>query len=66
MEGENLMKINLDQLTVNILELANRLIGTRTFFVSMLNHDKYTILKVLNNNGSNVEAGAEYSFSDTL
>ncbi|MFN7250252.1 MAG: hypothetical protein ACK4M9_05595 [Anaerobacillus sp.] len=60
------MNINLDQLTVTILELANRLIGTRTFFISMLNNDKYTILKVLNNNGSKVEEGGEYSFSETL
>ncbi|WP_161568147.1 hypothetical protein [Anaerobacillus alkaliphilus] len=58
--------MNLDHLTQSILELANRLIGTRTFFVSMIDNDKYTILKVVNNNGSNIVEGLETPFHQTL
>jgi hypothetical protein len=63
---EGVLFMNLDQLTHSILELANRLIGTRTLFISVLNNEEYRILKVINNGGSNIEEGAELPFSETL
>ncbi|QOY35568.1 hypothetical protein AWH56_023305 [Anaerobacillus isosaccharinicus] len=60
------MNLNLDKLTLTILELANRLIGTRTFFISMLGNEKYTIIKVLNTDGCDIEEGAQIPINETL
>lgn len=66
MEGAQTMNLNLDKLTLTILELANRLIGTRTFFISLLGNEKYTIIKVLNTDGCEIEEGAQIPFNETL
>lgn len=66
MEGAQTMNLNLDKLTLTILELANRLIGTRTFFISMLGNEKYTIIKVLNTDGCDIEEGAQIPINETL
>lgn len=64
MEGASVMK--LDNITHTILQLTSKLIGTRTFFVSIIDDDTYKIVKVLNNEGSNISEGTEFPFQQTL
>lgn len=50
----------------SILDVAKNLIGTRTFFISRIGNHMFSVLKVLNQNGSNIEDGATLTLEHSV
>lgn len=61
-EGFDILTINetykdFDEIANDVLKIANHVVGTRTFFISRINHENFSLLKTLNYNGSLIEEG---------
>jgi hypothetical protein len=70
-EGFDIVTLNetykdFDEIANDVLRIANHVVGTRTFFISRINHDNFSLLKTLNHNGSLIEEGDNIPFDDIV
>ncbi|MBE4909442.1 hypothetical protein IMZ08_15425 [Bacillus luteolus] len=50
----------------SILDVAKELIGTRTLFISRTGNHMFSVLKVLNQNGSTIEDGTTLTLEHSV